>query len=226
MSRIGHISTTIVRPTSCDHLLTRRLIKLTPWDSRLIQLDYIQKGLLFQKPAESSLIQHLKDSLSRTLDIFYPLAGRLAVMENKDKTLSCFSINCNGDGAQFVHAAADGVGVADILDPVYVPEDIVSNFFSMNGILNYEGVSKPLLAVQVTELVDGIFIGCTMKYSAVDGSSFWHFFNTWSEISRSSKNSQPLPFLIANFLMACFIFQFQYPIHTAESQIKSLDQSH
>ncbi|XP_068344090.1 uncharacterized acetyltransferase At3g50280-like [Pyrus communis] len=134
MSRIRHISTTIVRPTSCDHLLTRRLIELTPWDSRLIQLDYIQKGLLFQKPAESSLIRHLKDALSRTLDIFYPLA----VTENKDKTLSCFSINCNGDGAQFVHAAADGVGVADILDPVYVPEDIVSNFFSMNEILNYE----------------------------------------------------------------------------------------
>ncbi|XP_048431521.1 uncharacterized acetyltransferase At3g50280-like [Pyrus x bretschneideri] len=183
MSRIWYISTTIVRPTSCDHLLTRRLIELTPWDSRLLQLDYIQKGLLFQKPAESSLIRHLKDALSRTLDIFYPLA----VTEIKDKTLSCFSINCNGDGAQFVHAAADGVGVADILDPVYVPEDIVSNFFSMNEILNYEGVSKPLLAVQVTELVDGIFIGCTMNHSVVDGSSFWHFFNTWSEFSRSGQ---------------------------------------
>lgn len=113
--------------------------------------------------------------------------------ENKDKTPSCFSINCNGDGGQFVHAAADGVGVADILDPVYVPEDIVSNFFSMNGILNYEGVSKPLLAVQVTKLVDGIFIGCTMNHSVVEGSSFWHFFNTWSKISRSGKNSEPPP---------------------------------
>ncbi|BFG38840.1 hypothetical protein CerSpe_251140 [Prunus speciosa] len=48
----------------------------------------------------------------------------------------------------------------------------------MNGVLNYEGSgSKPLLAVQITELVDGIFIGCTMNHSVVDGSSFWHFFN-------------------------------------------------
>ncbi|KAB2626484.1 hypothetical protein D8674_020102 [Pyrus ussuriensis x Pyrus communis] len=109
----------------------------------------------------TTIVRPTSYALSRTLDIFYPLA----VTEIKDKTLSCFSINCNGDGAQFVHAAADG--------------DIVSNFFSMNEILNYEGVSKPLLAVQVTELVDGIFIGCTMNHSVVDGSSFWHFFNTW-----------------------------------------------
>uniref|UniRef100_A0A2N9IEL3 Uncharacterized protein n=1 Tax=Fagus sylvatica TaxID=28930 RepID=A0A2N9IEL3_FAGSY len=52
--------------------------------------------------------------------------------------------------------------VADILEPIYVP-DIVNSFFLMNGVLNYQGISKPLLAVQVTELVDGIFIGCTLE---------------------------------------------------------------
>lgn len=54
----------------------------------------------------------------------------------------------------------------------------------MNGVLSYHGISKPLLAVQVTELVDGIFIGCSMNHSVGDGTSFWHFFNTWSQISR------------------------------------------
>ncbi|CAK7355046.1 unnamed protein product [Dovyalis caffra] len=78
------------------------------------------------------------------------------MVEHDDSTVSYF-IDCNNAGAQFVHAAADGVTVANILKPVYVPP-IVHSFFPLNGVLNYEGVSKPFLAVQVTELVDGIFI--------------------------------------------------------------------
>lgn len=52
----------------------------------------------------------------------------------------------------------------------------------------------------MTELVDGTFIGCSINHIVVDGTTFWHFFNTWSGISRigfgSGKISQqPLPFL-------------------------------
>ncbi|KAJ9670701.1 hypothetical protein PVL29_026934 [Vitis rotundifolia] len=70
-------------------------------------------------------------------------------------------------------------------DPVYVPR-IVSSFFPLDGTRNCYGVSEPLLAVQVTELVDDIFIGCTMNHVVADGTSFWHFFNSWSGISRGS----------------------------------------
>ncbi|CAK7355074.1 unnamed protein product [Dovyalis caffra] len=59
----------------------------------------------------------------------------------------------------------------------------------------YLGVSKPLLAVQVTELVDGIFIGCTMNHSAGDGTSFWNFFNFWSDISRELDHISKHPVL-------------------------------
>jgi hypothetical protein len=149
------------------------------------------KGLLFLKPTllqerelKTNVIDHLKSSLSRALDIFYPLAGRHAMIEYDDKTTSFF-IDCNNLGAQFVHAAADGVTVADILDSVYVPQ-IVDSFFLLNRVPNFEGISKPLLSVQVTELVDGFFIGCTVIHAVADGTSFWHFFNTWSEISRGS----------------------------------------
>ncbi|XP_034225256.1 uncharacterized acetyltransferase At3g50280-like [Prunus dulcis] len=212
MGYIRFISTTIVQPTFHNELTQR--IELTPWDLQLILLDHIQKGLLFHKPKSStyeqdpitSLTEHLKHSLSLTLDIFYPLAGRLAITENEDDNTTSFSVDCNGAGAEFVHAVADGVTVADILDSVLVPDDIVHSFFLMNGVLNYEGSgSKPLLAVQITELVDGIFIGCTMNHSVVDGSSFWHFFNTWSEISRRGSTNcgkilQPPPAFGRDFL--------------------------
>lgn len=197
MAHIRFISNTTIKPTdittTCSHRHER--LELTPWDLQLFLVDPIQKGLLFRKPTEgrlqdiSALIHHLTATLSKALDIFYPLAGRLVQVQNDDGTLS-FYLHCNGEGAQFVHAAVDGITVDDILKPVVVPDDIVYSFFPMNGLVNYECVSKPMLAVQVTELQDGIFVGCTMNHSVVDGSSFWHFFNTWSDISRAAADDE------------------------------------
>ncbi|KAL6313136.1 hypothetical protein AAG906_019606 [Vitis piasezkii] len=54
--------------------------------------------------------------------------------------------------------------------PAYVPP-IVHSFFLRNGTQNCSGVSEQLLAVQVTELLDGIFIGCTINHMIVDGTA-------------------------------------------------------
>ncbi|KAK4580687.1 hypothetical protein RGQ29_024366 [Quercus rubra] len=128
-----------------------------------------------------------------------------------------FGTSLRNLGAQFVHAMVDDLTVADILDPIYVP-DIVNSFFLLNSVLNYEGISKPLLAVQVTELADGIFIGCTANHCVVDGSSFWHFFNTWSEISRgnSSPTSQSPPIFQRCFFDGIIDFPIHIPFHPNE----------
>uniref|UniRef100_A0A7N2R785 HXXXD-type acyl-transferase family protein n=1 Tax=Quercus lobata TaxID=97700 RepID=A0A7N2R785_QUELO len=102
--------------------------------------------------------------------------------------------------------------------PIYVP-DIVNSFFLMNGVLNYQGISKPLLAVQVTELVDGIFIGCTLNHCVVDGSPFWHFFNTWSEISRGNNidaTSQSPPIFQRCYFDGIIDFPLHIPFHQNE----------
>lgn len=82
------------------------LKELTPWDLQLLLVDHIHKGLLFHKPKglfeeepnSNSLIEQLKATLSQALNIFYPLAGRLALTENDDQTSSVF-LHCNGEGA-------------------------------------------------------------------------------------------------------------------------------
>lgn len=167
-------------------------LELTPWDLQLLLVDPIQKGLLYNHNPTSnrnSLIQHLKASLSTTLHFFPPLAGRLIIVHddnnNSTTTTSSVSILCNNSGAVFVHAVADDLSVGDILRPLYTPR-IVHSFFPLNGVRNYQGTSQPLLAVQVTELLDGVFVGCTINHVVADGTSFWHFFNSWSEISRGS----------------------------------------
>jgi hypothetical protein len=228
MTNIRFVSTSTVRPASASESTPR--IELTPWDLQFLVADHIQKGILFLKPTPSqeeklkpTLIDHLKTSLSRTLDIFYPLAGRLVMVENDDKTASFF-VDCKNIGAQFVHAVADGVAVSDILQPLYVP-DVVNSFFLMNRVSNYEGVSKPLLAVQVTELVDGIFIGCTLNHSVADGTSFWRFFNTWSGISRGSDPTSlglGPPIIQSSFLDGIIDLPIRFPFQRKEIQERSI----
>ncbi|XP_022766472.1 uncharacterized acetyltransferase At3g50280-like [Durio zibethinus] len=162
---------------------------LTTWDLSMLSVQYIQKGLLFAKPppenCEEDLIKNMLDrlrkSLSLTLVHFYPLAGRLATRREENPTSYFVFVDCNNSrGAKLIHAAVD-MSVSDILSPTYVPL-VVQSFFDHDRAINHDGHTSPLLSVQVTELVDGVFIGCSMNHALGDGSSFWHFFNTLSEI--------------------------------------------
>ncbi|KAF4380828.1 hypothetical protein F8388_017182 [Cannabis sativa] len=167
--------------------------ELTQPDLLLIPHHYIQKGLLFPKPSHQSQpfiqwIQRLETAFFKALDIFYPLKGRLVMTQNDDVQLTkSFFIDCNGaGGAFFDHVTFHDVTVADILDPLHIPDDVVYSFFPLNFVCNFQGVSKPLLAAQVTELVDGIFIALSANHSVADGTMFWLFFNTWSQICRQN----------------------------------------
>ncbi|MBA0671168.1 hypothetical protein Goklo_024900 [Gossypium klotzschianum] len=132
----------------------------------MLSVHYIQKGLLYTKPPpgdyyELNLINNvlvrLKQSLSIALLHFYPLAGRLATkIEQNPKSHSVF-VDCkNSPGAKFIHAAVD-LSVSDIVSPTYVPL-VVQSFFDHDRAINYDGHTRPLLSIQVTELVDGVFI--------------------------------------------------------------------
>ncbi|XP_057805165.1 protein ENHANCED PSEUDOMONAS SUSCEPTIBILITY 1-like [Salvia miltiorrhiza] len=185
MARIDVISSCLVGTTSTDATPISRL-ELTPWDLQLLQFNPMQRGLFFPKPEsdQKSYILHLKNSFSRALDFFPPLAGRLAAVPAADNSFFYF-VDCNNAGAEFTHADAPAVSVSHILEPKYIPE-IVSDLFPLEGYCNCDGLSKPLLGVQVTQLADGVFVGCTANHAVIDGVSLWHFINSWSELSRGS----------------------------------------
>ncbi|CAI0411829.1 unnamed protein product [Linum tenue] len=190
-AQVRVLSTSLVQATTVTTAEQR--IPLTPCDLRLILIGTIQKGLLFRKPPnpqidQATFIHNLKSSFSRTLSLFYPLAGRLSADEHPDGTASVY-IDCNNAGALFAHAVADGVAVADILEPLYVPP-ILWSFFALNWLRSYHGFSEPLFAVQVTELADGIFVGCTISHAVADGSTLWRFVNFWSQICRSGYSDE------------------------------------
>ncbi|CAO2210365.1 unnamed protein product [Urochloa humidicola] len=191
------------------------VIHLTPWDLRLISIDYIQKGILLPKPpvvvSGDDLVNALQASFSRALSRFYPFAGRLAADERVagGGTVSV-SLRCTGEGAEFVHAVAPGVAAADIVSAFYTPP-VVWEFYAMALVLGADAAIEhlPVMAVQVTELADAVFIGITLNHSVGDGTAFWHFFNTWAEIHRRTSAgdlhdlSTPPPSLRRWFVETC-----------------------
>jgi len=73
--------------------------------------------------------------------------------------------------------------------------------FPLNRLLNVEAVvsSLPVLAAQVTELADGIFIAMSLNHAVADGATFWLFFNSWSEIIYATRKSLARPPLYAAY---------------------------
>ncbi|KAL5714110.1 hypothetical protein ACHQM5_016115 [Ranunculus cassubicifolius] len=219
-AEVHYISKDIIYPATYSDSTQR--LELTPWDLGLLAVNAIQKGLLFNsKPTHSTWLTDLKTSLSTALDHFYLLAGRLAIETNEeDDTVSIF-IKCNNHGAEFIHATAD-ITVSDITTPVHVPR-IVHEFFPLNDSINYDGSgAQPLLSVQITELIDGVFIGFTMNHMIADGSSYWHFINSWSEIC-ASKSSQ---IQRAPILKRWFLNKTDSPVHIPLSTIQNSIRSY
>lgn len=158
----------------------------------LVFLDYfyIQNGLLYTKPPSfniHSFNNKLQRALSHTLVHFYPLAGRFVTARCDDECACWIYVDCNkGPGARFIHASHDTATVADVVssDPDMIP--VIHSFFELGekDIVNHDGHTRALVSVQVTELVDGVFIGFSVNHSVADGSSYFHFLDTLSEIFR------------------------------------------
>ncbi|XP_022871493.1 uncharacterized acetyltransferase At3g50280-like [Olea europaea var. sylvestris] len=163
-----------------DQISSMDDLKLSVSDLPMLSCHYIQKGCLFTRPPLpfTELVSLLKRSLSQTLTHFPPLAGRLTTDEK-----GYVYITCNDAGVEFIHANASHIYIRDIIRPTDVPQ-IVKTFFSFDQTVSYEGHFRPILAVQVTELGDGVFIGCAVNHAVMDGTSFWNFFNSFADVSR------------------------------------------
>ncbi|KAM3391789.1 hypothetical protein ACQJBY_013099 [Aegilops geniculata] len=183
-------------------------VHLTPWDLQRITVDYAQKGVVLPKPPPG-VLQHLSSSFARSLGRFYPLAGRLTVSDGPGLTIS---LRCSDQGAEFVHAVAPGVTIADITGAICIPR-VVWSLFPLNGVVGTDAVadpSLPVLAAQVTELADGLVVAMSLNHAAADGTTFWDVFNAWSEISRNgdtspSTSTLPLPLHKRWFLEGCTV---------------------
>ncbi|KAL3839425.1 hypothetical protein ACJIZ3_024016 [Penstemon smallii] len=170
---------------------TIKSLKLSVSDLPMLSCQYIQKGVLLPPPPLSSpdLLSLIKLSLSKTLSHFPALAGRLHT-----DAAGHVHILCNDYGVDFFHAKAQHISTASLLPPPDhdIPA-VYRRFFQFDNTLSYAGHDKPLVAVQVTELNDAVFVGCTVNHAVVDGTSFWNFFNTFAEVARGEQKISRSP---------------------------------
>ncbi|XP_022939305.1 protein ENHANCED PSEUDOMONAS SUSCEPTIBILTY 1-like [Cucurbita moschata] len=187
---------TIPTPSSSPILLSKCIVfpdqpssvadlKLSVSDLPMLSCHYIQKGCLFTSTNldQISLLDLLKSGLSRALSRFPPLAGRLVTDDH-----GYVYIKCNDAGVEFIHANACEFFVRDLLVPGDLPEGF-KEFFAFDRMVSFAGHFSPIMAVQITFLADGIFIGCSVNHAVTDGTSFWNFFNTFAEECKAAKST-------------------------------------
>ncbi|KAK9080212.1 hypothetical protein SSX86_001888 [Deinandra increscens subsp. villosa] len=166
-------------------------IHFTPFELPWLNVKYSQKGLLFAKPPSpdfsiTTFLNDLQHSLSATLTHFYPLAARFTTQKQQNPSSYVVYLDpSNTPGVKFVYATTDA-RISNVLSPPHVPL-LVHSFFDLNEAIAHDGHTLPVLSVQVTELGDGIFIGCSVNHMVADGTSFWHFMTSWSEIFQSKR---------------------------------------
>ncbi|KAL2515092.1 HXXXD-type acyl-transferase family protein [Forsythia ovata] len=134
--------------------------------------------LCFDTISHAHISQLLKQSLSDTLTMFYPLAGQ--IQENS-------FIDCNDSGVEFVEAQVH----ARLSDVIREP-----NMAELNKFLavNPTGVGiATLLAVQINFFdCGGIAIGVCLSHKIADGTSLVAFINAWAATCRGEvKIRQP-----------------------------------
>ncbi|XP_019155360.1 PREDICTED: vinorine synthase-like [Ipomoea nil] len=119
-------------------------------------------------------IDELKKSLSKTLSLMYPLAGR--VKEDK------LTVECNDEGVEFI--------VADVAENMCCllenPEmEKIKQLIPTAKVYEPQPVGKVLLAIQVNRFsCGGIAIGFFVSHAIADGSALAKFMEIWASFNR------------------------------------------
>ncbi|KAK2978170.1 hypothetical protein RJ640_016184 [Escallonia rubra] len=149
----------------------------------------------YENPGDfTSNINILRDSLSKALVAFYPLAGRLRWIA-RDR----LELDCNPLGVELLVAESES-RIDDFGDFCPTPE-----IKALTPPIDYTRPIHeiPLLLVQVTKLKCGaICIGLAVSHVIADGRSALHFVTEWAKIARGEHSDSVSPFLDRSILLA------------------------
>ncbi|KAL7175027.1 hypothetical protein ACSBR2_028765 [Camellia fascicularis] len=164
------ISTETIKPSSPTphHLKTHKLSfldQLHPTIFSHVGLFYLMDNL-----DVSEAVTELKQSLSKALTLFYPLAGRI----NDDQ----LSIDCNDEGLYFSEARVNCLLSNFLLTPDL---DLLNHFYPCHPtkIEPYARIHPVMIQVNVFDC-SGIVIGLCLSHKVLDGISTSTFLKGWA----------------------------------------------
>ncbi|KAL5994402.1 hypothetical protein ACLOJK_024452 [Asimina triloba] len=121
---------------------------IVTFDLPYVTFFYNQKVLLYKGNSGGGdfeeMVGRLKDGLGVVLEYFYPLAGRLGLDE--EGVLRVEKCGEEEGWVEVAEAVAHGVSVADLAGNE--ASALIQEIVPFTGILNVEGLHRPLLAVQ------------------------------------------------------------------------------
>ncbi|KAI5352109.1 hypothetical protein L3X38_005000 [Prunus dulcis] len=194
------ISKEIIKPSSPtpDHLCHYQfsfLDQIAPQVYNPLLLFYEHKAKTQFNITEIS--NHLKNSLSEVLTLFYPLAGR--IKHNQ-------FIHCNDEGIPFFEARVLDCTLSDVLNNPIPGELNKFMPFELDDITN----SFPL-GVQLNIFQCGGFaIGQCISHKIADGLSYFMFSKIWAAIARGDKANINPPEFISSTLFPPKEFNIAY----------------
>lgn len=136
------ISTSHVKPKKA---IGRRECQLVTFDLPYIAFYYNQKLMIYKGVVDfDDLVVKMKDGLALVLEEFHQLAGKLGKYED-----GVFKVEYDDDmdGVEVVVAAAEEISVAELTKEEGTAR--LKELVPYNGVLNLEGLHRPLLGVQV-----------------------------------------------------------------------------
>ncbi|KAH7521759.1 stemmadenine O-acetyltransferase [Ziziphus jujuba] len=165
-----------IKPSSPTphHLKTHKLCLV----DQLAPVMYVPLLLFYPNSNGLSISEKtklLRNTLSQTLTLFYPLAGRIST--------DFSSIDCNDNGAEFIEAKTN-CKMAKIMEK---PDEYYLRQFLAAEPESKEASKSYLLLVQATFFqCGGMVIGLSFSHNAMDAASLSTFLNTWSAIALES----------------------------------------
>ncbi|KAL2481108.1 Spermidine hydroxycinnamoyl transferase [Abeliophyllum distichum] len=136
----------------------------------------------------SDALRILKDSLSKVLVIFYPLAGRL-----HETGGGRLDLHCNGEGTILVEAESE-LKIQDFALDDFLPNAAMRDLIPK---IDYSATpiqEQPLLLAQLTKFsCGGISLGLGNSHILMDGHTAVYFVNEWTNIARG-ETTRIIPF--------------------------------
>ncbi|XP_021747219.1 anthranilate N-benzoyltransferase protein 2-like [Chenopodium quinoa] len=150
----------------------------------IIRTPYSHTNALFFYPPNNNTNKPFdpnifKEALSKALVPFYPMVGRLIFNDENGR----YEIDCNAKGALFIEAESTKAlaDYGDYLNPNSQLKKLVFPKCDYSGGLS----SFPLLLVQITNFKCGsLCLSIQPHHHVADGTSHFHFFNSWAILPR------------------------------------------